>query len=95
MLIAHWSNGNIGWGWQFVLLFISLISYGSCAVFVETALKAAAEQDRRYMLESIRSAHKIRELDDAGLFGHIFKIEHRPGIDQKTVSVSAEKRLST
>lgn len=62
-------GGAAGWGTTLIIAAMGLFVLAEVR-FGKPALETAKEQDRRYFLESLRSARACNELDWAGLFSH-------------------------
>jgi hypothetical protein len=62
-------SGVLAWGAALIFGALGLFVFAEVK-FGTPALNTAKEQDRRYFLESIRSARACNELDWAGLFSH-------------------------
>jgi hypothetical protein len=62
-------SGTMNWGIAFIIAGLGLFAFAESR-FGTRALVTAKEQDRRYFLESLRSARACNELGWAGLFSY-------------------------
>lgn len=69
-IMTHVADG-VGWGWKLFSAVVTIGLFGFANDFLRTMQILAKEQDRRFGLESLRSAKTVTEVTLAGLFSYL------------------------
>ncbi|MBK4736799.1 hypothetical protein [Noviherbaspirillum pedocola] len=64
-------SSDVAWYWKTASLIVTVFLFIFSDILLENGIKLYKEQDRRYILASIREAESVVELSDAGLFGYL------------------------
>lgn len=69
--IAHWYSDGAAWYWQVLNILVFIGFYSGARTFMIKGLMTAKEQDRRYVMASIRAATTAMEINASGLFAYL------------------------